>query len=131
MWISPAYAQAAGGQGGDFFVTLLPLILIFVVFWLLLIRPQQRKVREHQQMIQNLKKGDTVVTGGGIVGKIVKVDAGDNLLLLEIAPNVQVRVVRHTIAELLTKPKPANQNQAQQQGGQAGGGLLGRLFPKK
>ncbi len=131
MWISPAYAQAAGGQGGDFFVTLLPLILIFVVFWLLLIRPQQRKVREHQQMIQNLKKGDTVVTGGGIVGKIVKVDAGDNLLLLEIAPNVQVRVVRHTIAELLTKPKPANQNQAQQQSGQAGGGLLGRLFPKK
>ncbi len=130
MWISPAYAQAAGGQGGDFFVTLLPLILIFVVFWLLLIRPQQRKVREHQQMIQNLKKGDTVVTGGGIVGKIVKVDAGDNLLLLEIAPNVQVRVVRHTIAELLGKPKPANQNQTQQQGGQAGG-FLGKLFPKK
>ncbi len=130
MWISPAYAQAAGGQGGDFFVTLLPLILIFVVFWLLLIRPQQRKVKEHQQMIQNLKKGDTVVTGGGIVGKIVKVDAGDNLLLLEIAPNVQVRVVRHTIAELLGKPKPANQNQTQQQSGQAGG-LLGKLFPKK
>ncbi len=130
MWISPAYAQAAGGQGGDFFVTLLPLILIFVVFWLLLIRPQQRKVKEHQQMIQNLKKGDTVVTGGGIVGKIVKVDAGDNLLLVEIAPNVQVRVVRHTIAELLGKPKPANQNQTQQQSGQTGG-LLGKLFPKK
>ncbi len=132
MWISPAYAQAAGGQGGDFFVTLLPLILIFVVFWLLLIRPQQRKVKEHQQMIQNLKKGDMVVTGGGIVGKIVKVDAGDNLLLLEIAPNVQVRVVRHTVAELLTKPKPANQNRSQQQGDQAGsGGLLGKLFPRK
>ncbi|HFD14921.1 MAG TPA: preprotein translocase subunit YajC [Rhodospirillales bacterium] len=130
MWISPAYAQAAGGQGGDFFVTLLPLILIFVVFWLLLIRPQQRKVKEHQQMIQNLKKGDTVVTGGGIVGKIVKVDAGDNLLLLEIAPNVQVRVVRHTIAELLTKPKPANQNQSRQ-GEQAAGGFLGKLFPRK
>ncbi len=133
MWISPAYAQAAGGQGGDFFVTLMPLVLIFAVFWFLLIRPQQKKVKEHQQMIASLKRGDTIVTGGGIVGKIAKVNADDNLVLVEIAPNVQVRVVRHTIAELVSKPRPANQNQPS--AGKSGegplGGLLGKLFPRK
>jgi len=127
--ITPAYAQAAGGPagGGDFFVTLLPLILIFAVFWFLLIRPQQKKMKEHQQMLEALKKGDRVVTGGGIVGRIVKVDASGDTVLVEIAPNVQVRVVKQTIAEVLDKkPQPANQPAPQQ-----GGGLLARLFPSK
>ncbi len=125
--ISPAYAQAAGGPagGGDFFVTLLPLILIFAVFWFLLIRPQQKKMKEHQQMIASLKKGDRVVTAGGIVGRITKVDAGEDTVTVEIAPGVQVKVVKQTIAEVLDrKPQPANQPAPQGEGG----GLLGRLF---
>lgn len=127
--ISPAYAQAAGGPagGGDFFVTLLPLILIFAVFWFLLIRPQQKKMKEHQQMIASLKKGDRVVTAGGIVGRITKVDAGEDTVTVEIAPDVQVKVVKQTIAEVLDrKPQPANQPAAAQGGGP--GGLLGKLF---
>lgn len=127
--IPPAYAQAAGGPagGGDFFVTLLPLILIFAVFWFLLIRPQQKKMKEHQQMIASLKKGDRVVTAGGIVGRITKVDAGEDTVTVEIAPDVQVKVVRQTIADVLDKkPQPANQPASTQGGG--AGGLLGKLF---
>ncbi len=130
--ITPAYAQAAGGPagGGDFFVSLLPLILIFAVFWFLLIRPQQKKMKEHQQMLQSLRKGDRVVTGGGIIGRIVKVDDQDNTVTLEIAQGVQVRVVKPTIAERLDKqPQPANQPAPSSSG--SGGGLLARLFPSK
>ena len=72
MLISPAYAQAAGG-GSDFFVTLMPLVLIFVVFYFLLIRPQQKRMKDHKAMINAVRRGDTVVTGGGIVGKVAKV----------------------------------------------------------
>ncbi len=128
--IAPAYAQAAGGPagGGDLFVSLLPLILIFAVFWFLLIRPQQRKMKEHQQMIQSLRKGDRVVTAGGIVGRIVKVDPQDDQVTVEIAQGVQVRVVKQTIADVLDrKPQPANQPAP----ATSGGGLLARLFPSK
>ena len=115
MLISPAYAQAGGAAGGgDFFVSLMPLILIFVVFYFLLIRPQQQKVKLHRQMIENLKKGDQVVTAGGILGKITRVDAGETTVQVEIAPNVQVKVARHTISEVVGKPAPAtNDNRAQ------------------
>ena len=114
MLISPAYAQAGGAAGGDFFVSLMPLILIFVVFYFLLIRPQQQKLKLHRQMIENLKKGDQVVTAGGILGKITRVEAGDATVQVEIAPNVQVKVARHTITEVVGKPQPAtNDNRAQ------------------
>jgi preprotein translocase subunit YajC len=88
MLISPAYAQAGGAAGGDFFVSLMPLVLIFVVFYFLLIRPQQQKMKVHRQMIENLKKGDQIVTAGGILGKITRVEAGDTTVQVEIAPNV-------------------------------------------
>ncbi len=132
MWITPAYAQAAGGGGGDFFITLLPLILIFAVFYFLLIRPQQKKMREHQQMIESLKKGDTVVTGGGIVGKITKVEALENTVQVEIAPGVQVKVVKQTISDVLGKSKAqaAKEQPGQAQASAAGGGLFARLFPR-
>ena len=68
MLISPAYAQAAGGDGGGAFVQLLPLVLIFVVFWLLLIRPQQKKMKQHRGMVAALRRGDRVVTAGGMIG---------------------------------------------------------------
>jgi preprotein translocase subunit YajC len=131
MLISPAYAQAAGG-GGDLFVSLLPLILIFVVFYFLLIRPQQQKVKAHRQMIESLKKGDQVVTSGGIIGRITKLEA-DGLLSVEIAPNVQVKVVRGTVSDLLSKPQPAaaNDTKPAPAGGAAAGGVLGKLFNRK
>jgi len=129
MFTSPAYAQAAAPGGGDFFISLLPLILIFVVFYFLLIRPQQKRMKAHREMIANLKRGDQVVTGGGIMGKVTKVE--DNTLTVEIAKDVQVKVARGTISDLVNKPQQAsNQNQPGQPQGQQGGGFLGNLFKK-
>jgi preprotein translocase subunit YajC len=136
MLISPAYAQAGGAPaGGDFFVSLMPLVLIFVVFYFLLIRPQQQKAKLHRQMIDGLKRGDQVVTAGGIFGKVTRVEAGDASLMVEIAPNVQVKVARHTIGEVIGKPQPAtNDNRAGQAAGAAGGESvaqrLSRLFKR-
>ncbi len=126
MLISPAYAQAASPGGGDFFISLLPLILIFAVFYFLLIRPQQRKVKEHRALIDGLKRGDQVLTSGGILGKLTKVE--ENTVTVEIARDVQVQVQRSTIADVINKPKPgaaapaANTN--------TGGGFMGKLFKK-
>jgi preprotein translocase subunit YajC len=128
MLTSPAYAQAAPGGGGDLFVSILPLLLIFVVFYFLLIRPQQQKVKAHRQMIENIKKGDQVVTGGGIIGRVTRVEP-DSTLLVEIASNVQVKVAKGTIADVLNKPQPAMaSNDSGQPAG--AGGLFGRLFKK-
>lgn len=131
MLISPAYAQAApGAGGGDLFVSLLPLLLIFVVFYFLLIRPQQQKAKTHRQMIEGVKKGDQILTGGGIIGRVTRVEA-DTTILVEIAPNVVVKVERGTIAGLITKPAPAsNENQPTAQKAAGAGGLFGRLFKK-
>ena len=139
MLISPAHAQAAApaAGGGDLFMSLLPLLLIFVVFYFLLIRPQQTKVKQHRAMVEGLKKGDQITTAGGIVGKVTRVDAGDGTLMVEIAPNVQVKVVRHTVADLLSKPVPASGNDNRTVSTGAGGaaapfgGFLGKLMGKK
>jgi preprotein translocase subunit YajC len=133
MPISPAYAQAAGPTGAFDFISLLPLVLIFVVFYFLLIRPQQKKMRDHRAMVEAMKKGDQVVTAGGIIGKVSKVDPGDNTVMVEIAPNVQVKVARHTISDILNKPAIAtgNDNRPAQAGAAGGGNLLSRLFNKK
>ena len=105
MFISPAYAQAAGG-GGDIFVSLMPLILIFVVFWFLLIRPQQKKMKQHRAMVDALRRGDRVVTGGGMIGTVAKVTS-DTEVLVDLAEGVRVRVLRHTIQEVMAKTEPA------------------------
>ena len=132
MLISPAYAQAAApAAGGDMFMSLLPLVLVFAIFYFLLIRPQQAKMKQHRTMLENLKKGDQVVTAGGIVGKIAKIEQSDNQLLVEIAPNVQVKVIRQTVADLLTKPAPASGNDNRAVAAPAGGGFLGKLLGKK
>ncbi len=106
--IDVAYAMAQpGGQGGgdvNTLLQLLPMILIFGVFYLLLIRPQQKKAKEHKLMLDNLKKGDTVITQGGIYGKIAAIE--DQILFLEIAKDVKVRVVRGNIAAVATSPAP-------------------------
>jgi preprotein translocase subunit YajC len=106
MFISPAYAQAAGGGGGDPFMTFLPIILIFVVFYFLLIRPQQKKVKQHRAMVSALRRGDKVVTAGGLIGTVTKI-ISDTEAQVELAEGVRVRVVRHTISEVLSRTEAA------------------------
>ena len=127
MLISSAYAQAAGG-GGDLFTGLVPLIIIFVVFYVLLIRPQQRKVKRHREMVEAVRRGDVVVTGGGIVGKVTKVGETDDITV-EIAEGIRVQVVKGTLSDVRSKTEPVRGGApAAVQGPQAGGGLLGSLF---
>jgi len=103
MFISQAWAQAGGsGGGGDFLVQLFPLILIFVVFYFLLIRPQQAKVKAQREMLAGVKRGDRVVTGGGIIGLVTKV-VSDNELQVEVAEGVRVRVLKQTITDIITR----------------------------
>lgn len=104
MLVSPAYAQAAGAQGA--FTSFIPLILIFAIMYFLLIRPQQKKVKEHQAMVAALRRGDQVVTQGGLIGKVTKVK-DDGELEVEIATGVKVRVVQSTISNVLNKTEPA------------------------
>ncbi|WP_375595652.1 preprotein translocase subunit YajC [Algihabitans albus] len=106
MLISPAYAQAAGGaDGGSALLTFLPLILIFVVFYFLLIRPQQKRQKEHKAMVQSLSRGDRVVTAGGIYGTIARV-ISDTEVDLEIADGVKVRMLRGTVQEIVGRNEP-------------------------
>jgi preprotein translocase subunit YajC len=103
MFITEAWAQGAGAGGGsDFLVQLFPLVLIFIVFYFLLIRPQQAKVRAQREMLSGVKRGDRVVTGGGIIGLVTKV-IGDNELQVELADGVRVRIIKATITDILTR----------------------------
>jgi preprotein translocase subunit YajC len=135
MLFSPAYAQAAGGAPGGFdLISLMPLVLIFVVFYFLLIRPQQKKMKSHRDMIGAVKRGDRVLTGGGIIGSVVKVEDGDDVLLVEIAKDIRVRVARSTISDVLNKPQAREAAQAKAEGGAESApkaGLMAQLFGKK
>jgi preprotein translocase subunit YajC len=102
MFIAEAWAQAGAGGGSDFLVQLFPLVLIFVVFYFLLIRPQQSKVRQQKEMLAGVKRGDRVVTGGGIIGLVTKV-ISDSELQVELADGVRVRVIKQTITDILTR----------------------------
>ena len=111
MLASPAYAAngaaASGGTGSFLFGSgIIPLLLMFVIFYVLLIRPQQKRAKEHQAAIAAVKKNDVAVTGGGIIGKVIKVD--DEEVELEIAQGVKVRVVKSTLADVRPFGKPAN-----------------------
>jgi len=108
MWISPAYAQDASGGTGAMIMQLLPLVLIFAVFYFLLIRPQQKKMKEHREMLGKLKRNDRVITGGGIIGNISKVRDDSDEVEVEIAPNVRITVLRGTISSVVRAPEPAN-----------------------
>jgi preprotein translocase subunit YajC len=107
MFISQAFAQEAGGAAGAGAIwTFAPMILIFVVFYLLLIRPQQQKMKQHKEMLAAIRRGDRIVTGGGIVGTVSKV-IDDNEVQVEIAEGVRVRVHRGLISAVLAKSQPA------------------------
>ena len=97
-FISVAYAQSSDSASGSAFFQFIPLILILGVFWFLIIRPQQKKQKEHQRMVASLCKGDKIVTNGGIFGTIVKV--GGDRLTLEIASKIQIQLERHQVSRM-------------------------------
>ena len=102
MFISPAYAAGASGPGAFDIMSLLLLILIFVVFYFLLIRPQQKKAKEHREMLTALRRGDKIITNGGIIGQITKV-VNENELELEISDGVRVRSARGMVASIYAR----------------------------
>ena len=108
MFVSPAYAQAAGGGGAGAMAQFIPLILIFVIMYFLILRPQQKRMKEHRNMVQALKRGDQVVTQGGLIGKVT--DVKDDEIAVEIAQGVKVRVVRATVAQVVSKTAPVAAN---------------------
>ncbi len=105
MFVTPAYAQTAAG-GSDLVMSILPFVLMFVIFYFLLIRPQRKAAAERQEMLNNIRRNDTIVTGGGVVGKVTKV-IDDNEVEVEIAKDTKVRVMRSMIADVRVKGEPA------------------------
>src|SRR5262245_28558285 len=103
-----AWAQAGGGAPPPTLVSFLPLALVFVVFYFLLIRPQQQKAKEHKLLLANLKKNDEIITNGGLYGRVLAL--ADDVITVEIAPNVKVRISRPQIATIVTAPKAGEQN---------------------
>ena len=129
MFVSPAYAQAAGGSGGGGLESFLPIILIFAVFYFLLIRPQQKKQKEHRAMLSQVRRGDRVIMGGGIMGTVTKV-IDDHEITVEIADGVKVRVQRALLAQVIAKidpsqAAPAASNDDSQKKSSPFGGLFG------
>ena len=107
MLISPAYAQAAADASpANGLTSFIPLLLIFVVFYFLLIRPQQKKLKEHRAMLDAVRRGDRVVTNGGIIGLVTKVIAEERQLEVEIADGVRIRVMRDMISTVMSKTEP-------------------------
>jgi len=112
MLITPAYAQGSllGGDGG-MIVQLLPFVMIFVIMYFLILRPQQKRVKAHQEMVKNVRRGDTVVTSGGLVGKVTKVVDNDQVEV-EIADGVRVRQMRQMLTDVRSKGEPAKDEPA-------------------
>jgi len=111
MFVTPAFAQAPGGGafGPDMLMSILPFILIFVIMYFLIIRPQRTQMKKRQEMLTAVRRGDTVVTGGGIVGKVQKV-VDDNEVEVEIAEGVRIKVLRITLMDVRVKGEPVADN---------------------
>lgn len=108
MFITEAFAQTGGDVGGtSMLIQFAPIVLIFVIMYFLILRPQRQKAKAHQEMVANLRRGDTIVTSGGLIGKVAKVDEGE--IQVEIAENVRVRVMRGMVAEVRTKGEPVKE----------------------
>jgi preprotein translocase subunit YajC len=104
--ITPAFAQAAGAGGStDIIMSLVPFVLIFVIMWFLIIRPQQKRVKDHRAMISNVRRGDSIVTSGGLIAKVTKV-IDDNEVEAEIAEGVKVKILKAMISDIRTKGEP-------------------------
>jgi preprotein translocase subunit YajC len=106
MFVTPAFAQASNPLGGDsMLLQLLPFVLIFVIMYFLILRPQQKRVKTHAEMVKNVRRGDTVVTNGGLIGKVTKV-VDDEQIEVEIADGVRVRQVRSMVSGVRAKGEP-------------------------
>jgi preprotein translocase subunit YajC len=107
--ITPAFAQGAAGIGGtDFMYQVLPFVLIFVIMYFLILRPQQRRAKQHQELVKNLRRGDTVITSGGLVGKVTKL-VDDEQVEIEVADGVRVRQVRSMVTDVRAKGEPVKE----------------------
>jgi preprotein translocase subunit YajC len=114
MFITPAYAQAAttgatGAGGLDMIMSFAPILIMVVIFWFLIFRPQQKRMKAHQAMLGNITRGDTVVTTGGLVGKVTKSVAGEDLEV-EIAQGTRVKIARSGVTDVRSKSTPVNDN---------------------
>jgi preprotein translocase subunit YajC len=111
MLITPAFAQAAGsaGDANSMMMSLLPFALIFVIMYFLILRPQQKKVKEHAEMVKNVRRGDTIITSGGLVGKVTKV-IDDDTVEFEVADGIRARQMRQMITGVRAKGEPLNDN---------------------
>jgi preprotein translocase subunit YajC len=105
MFVTPAFAQIGPLGGDNLMVSLLPFVLIFVIMYFLILRPQQKRVKDHAELVKNLRRGDTVVTSGGLVGKVTKV-IDDDMIEVEVADGVRVRQVRSMVSGVRTKGEP-------------------------
>jgi preprotein translocase subunit YajC len=106
MFVTPAFAQGSSPFGGDnMLIQLLPFVLIFVIMYFLILRPQQKKTKDHQELVKNLRRGDTVITSGGLVGKVTKV-VDEDQIEVEIADGVRVRQVRSMVSGVRAKGEP-------------------------
>lgn len=110
MFITPAFAQGASSPGGDILGMLVPFILIFLIMYFLIIRPQNQRRKQMEEMIANVRRGDTVITGGGLVGKVTKV-IDEHELQVEISKEVRVKVLRGTLADVRAKGQPVKSNE--------------------
>lgn len=109
MFITPAYAQAAGGGASDLLTSIMPILLIIPIFYFLIIRPQQNRVKSHKAMLNAVKRNDTIVTSGGIIGKVIKVnDNGE--LDVEIAKGIKVKLVQSMVSDVRVKGEPTAAN---------------------
>lgn len=107
MFVTPAFAQGAGAPGGmDLLVQIVPFILIFVIMYFLLIRPQQKRMKQHREMISAVRRGDVIITGGGLIGKVKSIDDSKDEVTVEFAKGVEVRVIRSSISDVREKTEP-------------------------
>lgn len=115
MFVTPALAQAAGAApsmgAGDLLIQFAPILLLVVIFWLLIFRPQQKRMKAHQAMLGSITRGDTIVTSGGIVGKVTKAVDGEDLEV-EIAQGTRVKIARSGVTDVRSKSTPVNDNKA-------------------
>ncbi len=110
MFVTPAFAQAAAPGAADYLTSLMPILLIIPIFYFLIIRPQQKRVKEQANMLEAIRRNDTIVTSGGLVGKVVRVNDEAGELEVELAKDVRVKVVRSMVADVRTKAEPVNDN---------------------
>jgi len=107
MFVTPAYAQGAGAPDGlEIFIQIVPFILIFVIMYFLLIRPQQKRMKQHRDMVAAVRRGDVVVTAGGMIGKIKSVHDAEDEVTVELAKGVEVRLVRSSISDVRSRTEP-------------------------